>query len=411
LNIAQIGIAGAMVCLSLLVSGVHAQTQPTSQSVPAANLVAPGSTALILADPKKIGLPFMGSSKEDLPLRLQGTSAEKVLFFPPQLTTANGAYRLPLSAVSVKPVPGAPPRSNPNIPADFIVSIDVQGAHSGAYAGDLQIIPAEGGAPLVVPISVQVKDEWYFAMIVLALAVTLSFVLSRYREVGRRRDLLTLRSARIQDLLTNDQELGKFDSFRDQLNFKLGDLSGKLLKEPADFTGAEASANDADAIASRWICWRARWITARTSLETLRTDVNIHQADAELNAATQAFNAAPAAPDPAAFETAVQALATKLNRAAGGGPMPVHLLPNVHFAPRRIAAARLREKAFEMVSVLVALALLYFAGYHELYESNPIFGANGFSDYAALFIWGFGAEASRASVVAAVRSWGIQGFA
>jgi hypothetical protein len=49
----------------------------------------------------------------------------------------------------------------------------------------------------------------------------------------------------------------------------------------------------------------------------------------------------------------------------------------------------------------------YIIGFGELYIANPVFGANFWSDYSALMAWGFGAEASRASITDMVRGWGV----
>ena len=55
--------------------------------------------------------------------------------------------------------------------------------------------------------------------------------------------------------------------------------------------------------------------------------------------------------------------------------------------------------------IVVSLILLVGAGYIQLYESKPTFGANCWADYFGLFVWGFGVEASRS----AVTDW-LKGF-
>jgi hypothetical protein len=39
------------------------------------------------------------------------------------------------------------------------------------------------------------------------------------------------------------------------------------------------------------------------------------------------------------------------------------------------------------------------SGFNQLYVENPTFGANPWKDYFALLAWGFGAEASRESII------------
>ena len=58
---------------------------------------------------------------------------------------------------------------------------------------------------------------------------------------------------------------------------------------------------------------------------------------------------------------------------------------------------------FRWVSRGVAIALLSWVGMNELYGRKPTFGAAPMSDYFILLAWGFGAEATRESVVKAVQ--------
>ncbi|HMZ22082.1 MAG TPA: hypothetical protein PLD20_29385 [Blastocatellia bacterium] len=60
---------------------------------------------------------------------------------------------------------------------------------------------------------------------------------------------------------------------------------------------------------------------------------------------------------------------------------------------------------FSRLLIVVSLILLVGAGYIQLYESKPTFGANCWADYFGLFVWGFGVEASRS----AVTDW-LKGF-
>jgi hypothetical protein len=52
-----------------------------------------------------------------------------------------------------------------------------------------------------------------------------------------------------------------------------------------------------------------------------------------------------------------------------------------------------------LVSSFFILLLLILVGFGQLYGDNLTFGANLWTDYATLLAWGFGVEASRASIV------------
>lgn len=67
------------------------------------------------------------------------------------------------------------------------------------------------------------------------------------------------------------------------------------------------------------------------------------------------------------------------------------------------AASRLR--IFALTGYVAALVLLAGVGFGELYVARATFGA--WNDYFALLAWGFGAEATRASVVQTARNLGL----
>jgi hypothetical protein len=71
------------------------------------------------------------------------------------------------------------------------------------------------------------------------------------------------------------------------------------------------------------------------------------------------------------------------------------------------ADARFRIRLFTWATYGIAVLLLAGAGYGELYMSKATFGADPWGDYFSLIAWGFGAEASRASVAEMVKGWGL----
>ena len=70
------------------------------------------------------------------------------------------------------------------------------------------------------------------------------------------------------------------------------------------------------------------------------------------------------------------------------------------------ASARLH--LFSAVGYIAVLLLLGGVGFGELYVGRPTFGAWG--DYFALLAWGFGAEATRASVAQAAKGLWLPGI-
>ena len=99
---------------------------------------------------------------------------------------------------------------------------------------------------------------------------------------------------------------------------------------------------------------------------------------------------------------------------ASGADSPAALLvwlSNLHMPTLaelgRDKGPRVRLAVFAWGSVILALLLLALVGFNELYAKNPIFGAVWLTDYLGLLAWGFGAEATRASVTNLVQGWGV----
>ncbi|MEA3310064.1 MAG: hypothetical protein U9Q70_11225 [Chloroflexota bacterium] len=64
-----------------------------------------------------------------------------------------------------------------------------------------------------------------------------------------------------------------------------------------------------------------------------------------------------------------------------------------------------RLQLFTWLTYLVAVGMLAAAGFNELYTGVPTFGATGWGDYFTLLAWGFGAEATRASITGLLKTW------
>lgn len=79
----------------------------------------------------------------------------------------------------------------------------------------------------------------------------------------------------------------------------------------------------------------------------------------------------------------------------------------VQSLPEKMASARHRLSWFTWLTYAFAVIFLALAGFVELYGGRIDFGANGISDYFTLLAWGFGAEATRASVAEMVQGWRI----
>ncbi|MBI4671511.1 MAG: hypothetical protein HY741_07575 [Chloroflexi bacterium] len=71
-------------------------------------------------------------------------------------------------------------------------------------------------------------------------------------------------------------------------------------------------------------------------------------------------------------------------------------------------AAR-RLQIFTIAGYAIAVALLAGIGFNELYITKATFGAQPWTDYFSLLVWGFGAEATRQSLTSLLQNWNLPG--
>src|SRR5690606_5464685 len=62
-----------------------------------------------------------------------------------------------------------------------------------------------------------------------------------------------------------------------------------------------------------------------------------------------------------------------------------------------------RLMIYMIISYVLLAAVLVATGYVQLYQNQATFGAGGIADYIALFAFGFGSEAARATVTDVLR--------
>ena len=91
-------------------------------------------------------------------------------------------------------------------------------------------------------------------------------------------------------------------------------------------------------------------------------------------------------------------------------PIPdtqINPIPDIQaFDKKKIdKSARQRLYIFNIVSYGIAIFVLGGAGFTQLYAANKTFGSDGLTEYFALLVWGFGAEATRETVTKVLQDW------
>lgn len=104
-------------------------------------------------------------------------------------------------------------------------------------------------------------------------------------------------------------------------------------------------------------------------------------------------------------------------RGAGDRSGSALLLPSIRSIPTaqtvndqdEVRRADWRLRTYRIVGHGVAIALLGWVGFNQLYVSNPTFGANAIADYSSLLAWGFTAEVTRDSVAKVLQRFKLPG--
>lgn len=227
------------------------------------------------------------------------------------------------------------------------------------------------------------------------------------------------------------KEAGAETSFRQQLRHRLTDLidgaplkaSPQVLREETqalvDRMGAqqqlatrvsELEAQAAKLTGPSWRSWQARCSGLRRrvdsladgpgAIETLQADLDKTQADFDRELQANAGDT-PDSTNDAPLSTLHSAAFSDGLPAAGIEPVPATmLLRNSDDTPGRAAW---RLQVFLIGTYGVLLLLLGGVGLNEVYAKRPTFGADLLGDYLTLLLWGFGAEATRDSIVGALR--------
>lgn len=80
-------------------------------------------------------------------------------------------------------------------------------------------------------------------------------------------------------------------------------------------------------------------------------------------------------------------------------------------SPAALSLVRSRQILLVTTGYIVALILLFIAGFYTLYVQKPTFGSDAFLDYSLLFGYGFGVTAlSRPSALGAFTGWRLAGL-
>jgi hypothetical protein len=337
--------------------------------------------------------------------------ATQVFFAHDQLATADGRFAFPEHALVLNSNTVATLATEGGKPIYLPIQIDVDGVHSGEYIGDIYTWGTNFSSP--IQLTIRLKDRPCWTIIVLLVSIGLSVVLSRYREGGRQHDLLVLQASRFEQILVSDSEFQNAPEFKDSISQKLDQT--RIQLDTGRYPDATNTLQAISKSIDLWLQYKQIWLALFGDWKRLRSLAVASQDAAvvgSLGLARAAVQGAADAPNPAALQVALQALATALNAPqAGGAALGFQQGKALRFTPWEVKRAAFATVAYLYATYAIMIALFCLVGYSQLYDAKPTFGANGLMDYFTIVLWGFGVETTtRTSLTSATKTWGIPGF-
>lgn len=232
----------SLVALALLLYGMFVYSTAHGQAE---------SDGALSATPSKITVTAQQGAIETRQIVLRATQPiTDLLFIVSDLERADGSGVLPSQHILIAS-PSLSIAANDVLTTP--IKIDLAGAHSGEFSGELII--RHNGDLLHIPLVVKVRDPIWFPCFVLLTGIGLGLFLSKYRAQSKIRDELLLRASQIEAHLRTEGQL--LQSFRNAIDRQLSFFDAALRDERWETSGNAVSA--AEQIRDRWYAYREDW--------------------------------------------------------------------------------------------------------------------------------------------------------
>jgi len=152
------------------------------------------------------------------------------------------------------------------------LEVNLRGVAPGAYSGAV-LFEADDGAPLPLPVTVNVRYGWSGPIMVTVVGVVLGLALASYQAKGRERDMLVLRIVAVRREL--DKADGPQAGFKARLGLWLGKAEADVRVEA--WATARAAVETAEALLRKW--YAGDWQAQIQHLQGLETRLKQAQAD------------------------------------------------------------------------------------------------------------------------------------
>lgn len=281
----------AIVALLVLVNAVQAQTSltPTQTLITGTrNNIAERILLLQTTEPLR-GLQFVALDIPD----------------------TSGEYVLPARAIQAA-LPQTELAANSFL--TLSLTVNLAGVPSGQYQGEVQVRHEEGVISL--PLTVRVKDNWFWPLLTLSAGIFLAVGLSIYRAKGKPRDELLMRLGMLQTGIHQEDALD--EQFRARIESALVDMETALRLEA--WPEAQAAIEQAEKYWTRWRKARADWLAQLAYITTLREEITKLQATPSQylqrleREATTIYRRAPELESPEQLQEQLETVTEQINR-------------------------------------------------------------------------------------------------
>jgi len=240
------------------------------------------------------------------------TPINNLQFIPLDLSSGDGNSIFPAQAIRVEE---SSVNSNKQNIMMTLVNFDLRKVpRSGEFTGKLWLNYQEGEQ--IIPVTVKVKDHWFFPLIILLIGSALGVSVSIYRTQGRPRDEILVRVSQVRTQMQDDADFSKFKAFQARVEALLIDV--KIALQGERWSEAKNAVQQAELVQSIWLKSRADWLAQLTYCHEIEQrlqemDGNLPFVQTVSRSLEDALRDAPALENPVSLRDRLQEIAEQVN--------------------------------------------------------------------------------------------------
>ncbi|MGC9525022.1 MAG: hypothetical protein ACP5D7_05725 [Limnospira sp.] len=281
--------------------------------VPATLLFSGGMAGAQTVEPERLTISGNRATVQTRQLYIKtDTPIEELQVIPFDVNGTDGVSVFPGSAIApgeLQPILGKPEEAIVPVEFNFRKAPD-----SGEFVGTLRLSYA--GGQLAVPVTLRVKDHWFFPLLMLVAGTGLGIAVSVYRSQGRPRDEILIRVGQLRVQMEEDPDLEKAAAFASRIQAFLIEVKMELQDE--NWEEAKKIIDSAEAIWRRWVMGRLDWLAQFEYSDRLKEKLNEYDANSTFVRTMnwdlqEVLSSAPELESPALLREKLEAIAQQIN--------------------------------------------------------------------------------------------------